>query len=191
SVIPVGTWVVRVTDGDGILATPDSKGRVLIVWQDKQWWIVPQALKKAGPDGSTDCDGHIAPIPTLTPNAPPPAEPLVTTATALPDVPPTDVPPPPVAQVATATPRPVGPSGIPVYDPGRFAVPGIQSEFKDQPPAVVGSYRIYGGGSVDLVPQAAEQCIDTSLPADLDKCDTPGQGIPVYSPVAGCAFRLT
>src|SRR5262249_15331603 len=96
-----------------------------------------------------------------------------------------------VAQVVTATPRPVGPSGIPVYDPGRFAVPGIQSVFKDQPPAVIGSFRIYGGGSVDLVPQAAEQCIDTSLPADLGKCDTPGQVIPVYSLVAGCAFRLT
>lgn len=177
STIPVGSWVVRVTDGDGNLMAPDAKGRVLIFWNEKQWWIVPQALKKAGPDGSTDCDGHIDPVPTLTQPAPPLA-PTLLTVTPLP------------AEQPTATPRPSNPSGMPVYDPGRFAVPGIQSVFKDQPPAVVGSYRIYNFSSMDIVPQDAEQCIDTSLPADLDKCDTPGQGIAVYSPVAGCAFRL-
>jgi hypothetical protein len=105
----------------------------------------------------------------------------------------------------TATPQSTFDPAMPTYDSGRFDLPDVSSPFGEYPPAVVGSYRFYDGKTLDLVPSELEDCVDTS-PVDKQECysalqtqllQTPqpqlvleNTGIPVYAPVAGCAFLL-
>ncbi len=202
STIPVGTQVIRVTDETGQLVPPDEKGRVLILWKNTQWWIVPAALKQPAADGSTDCDGHITPVPTITaPPSPQPSPTLVVppTKSAIVTSAPISAAPTETSVIATPTQEtmPTNDPALPVYGKGRFDIPDVHGIFGNQPAAVIGTYRIYDNGTVDLVPRSVERCVDTVSPASIFKCDTTAlnaftaeQGIAVYAPVAGCAIRL-
>jgi hypothetical protein len=191
STIPVGTWVIRTLDETGATIPPDAQGRVLITWRGKEWWITGTALKQSNADGTTDCDGFITPIPSPTAYQSPVPTPtrvvaLVVTSSA---IPPTIPPIPP-------TPRATLDPALPTYDLGRFDGLNIQSVFGQFAPAAVGSYRIYDNGTLDIVPQYLENCVDTARSTELScylpqNPRDPGGGAPVYSPVTGCAFRLT
>ncbi len=189
--IPVGTWVIRAVDADGALIAPDARNRILIMYRNGLWWIAAAALKQADPNFGTDCDGFIPPIPSPTPYQPP--TPLPPTLTATPFLSATPAPP-------TPTPLPTMPRATfdpshPLYDAGRFKVPDIHSVFGSEAPAVIGSYRFYGSGTLDLVPHSLEQCVDAS-PLGESACYkptvvAPGRiGASVYAPAAGCAYRL-
>jgi hypothetical protein len=199
SEVPVGTQVIRLVDETGELAPPDDKGRVMILWNEAQWWITEAALKQYGPNGETDCDGSITPVPTPTQVAIP--------ATS---VPPTSTPIPPTETpvVVSGAPvvisnievvqglQPVRDPNLPVYNTGRFTLPDIHGVFGNQPVGVIGSYRIYDNSTLDVIPRAFERCVDSTPSTVLSKCDPEAvnvfigtEGIPVYAPVTGCLIQ--
>jgi hypothetical protein len=176
--------VIRTADETGALIPPDGQGRILITWRGREWWITGTALKQATADGKTDCDGYITPIPSPTARQSP--APLVVTSTPI----------PPTIPAIPPTPRATFDPALPTYDLGRFDGLNIQSVFGQFAPAAVGSYRIYDNGTLDIVPQYLEKCVDTARTRELScylpqNPRDPGGGVPVYAPVAGCAFRLT
>jgi hypothetical protein len=102
--------------------------------------------------------------------------------------------------VATATPTPSPtptPSAtfdpnIPRHSPGRFGqgIPQIGSVFGSESPATIGALRIHAMGTVDVMPKAAEYCIDSGTETTYPQCDpTDGLGVPVYAPISGLAYR--
>jgi hypothetical protein len=195
STIPVGTWVVRTVDETGAIIPPDSKGRVLISWKNRDYWILAAAVKQASPDGRADCDGYITPAPTLTPVnvmlVPSPT--LVRQAnndssTELVTLTPTQF------SIQPTLPRPTFDPSIPTYVLGRLAVPAFASVFGATSPAVVGSFRFYDLNTLDIVPSTLEECFDSNSPKDSNcfqaSAADPSIGVSVYAPVDGCLYPV-
>src|SRR5579862_5282667 len=90
STVAVGTWLIRSVDETGAMIPPDDKGRVIVFYRNKDWWIAGAALKHPNADGTTDCDGSISPVPSFTPyQSPTPLPPTFTPSPSFTPQPPT------------------------------------------------------------------------------------------------------